>query len=169
MKKQFIIFIMVVAGAGVYAQHDHSAHASHSQEKTKPALSDSKVGAAYEQYVQLKDALVASNAGEAKKVAIDLQRSLATLSNGKKAAEDAGKIASSDDLTAQRKSMSTLSNEMKIILKTIKLTSGSIFVAYCPMANDGEGAFWLSNEKEIRNPYFGDSMLTCGSVKETLQ
>jgi hypothetical protein len=37
------------------------------------------------------------------------------------------------------------------------------------MANENTGAFWLSNEKEIKNPYFGSMMLKCGSVKETIQ
>jgi hypothetical protein len=37
------------------------------------------------------------------------------------------------------------------------------------MVNNNQGAFWLSNEKEIKNPYFGDMMLKCGSIKETLQ
>jgi hypothetical protein len=46
---------------------------------------------------------------------------------------------------------------------------GSVYVAYCPMANNNEGANWLSNDKEIKNPYFGDKMLRCGSVKETIQ
>jgi hypothetical protein len=30
-------------------------------------------------------------------------------------------------------------------------------------------ANWLSDQKEIANPYYGNSMLTCGSVKETLE
>jgi hypothetical protein len=54
-------------------------------------------------------------------------------------------------------------------VKSSKVVSGSLFVEYCPMANNNEGGFWLSNEKEIKNPYFGDMMLKCGSVKETIQ
>jgi hypothetical protein len=58
---------------------------------------------------------------------------------------------------------------MKSLVKASKLSMGSIYVEYCPMANDNEGAYWLSNEKQIKNPYFGDAMLKCGSVKETIQ
>jgi hypothetical protein len=36
------------------------------------------------------------------------------------------------------------------------------------MAFNNEGAYWLSAEKEVNNPYFGDKMLHCGSVKEEL-
>jgi len=43
------------------------------------------------------------------------------------------------------------------------------FYDYCPMAFNNEGAYWLSDQAAIRNPYFGDAMLTCGTVKETLK
>lgn len=39
------------------------------------------------------------------------------------------------------------------------------YVQHCPMANNNKGADWLSKEKEIRNPYFGSSMLSCGELK----
>jgi hypothetical protein len=37
------------------------------------------------------------------------------------------------------------------------------------MAQDGKGAMWLSESKEIKNPYFGDKMMECGSVEEEIQ
>jgi hypothetical protein len=58
---------------------------------------------------------------------------------------------------------------MTTLIKSSKLSAGALYLEYCPMANNNEGAFWLSNEKQIKNPYFGDMMLTCGSVKETIQ
>lgn len=39
-----------------------------------------------------------------------------------------------------------------------------VFVQHCPMADQNKGADWLSVQKNIRNPYFGDAMLTCGST-----
>ncbi|MGE0092555.1 MAG: efflux RND transporter periplasmic adaptor subunit [Bacteroidales bacterium] len=44
-----------------------------------------------------------------------------------------------------------------------------IYVQHCPMADNNKGADWLSTEKEIRNPYFGSSMLTCGEVTSELK
>ena len=85
------------------------------------------------------------------------------------AGEAASKIAASSDLKEQRKVFSTLSNEMATLVKGGKLSMGMLYLEYCPMANGNTGAFWLSNEKQIKNPYFGDMMLTCGSVKETIQ
>ncbi len=42
------------------------------------------------------------------------------------------------------------------------------FYQFCPMANNNSGAYWLSDSKEIRNPYMGEKMPTCGAAKETL-
>ena len=168
MKKQLTVLFIALMSITAYAQHDHNAHASASQEKS-PAFKDENVTIAYNQYLHLKDALVSSKAEEAKKAAKELEQSLEALPNGKKATQVAKNISTSSDITEQRKSFSALSNEITSLVKGSKLTSGSIYLEYCPMANNNEGAFWLSNEKEIKNPYFGDAMLKCGSVKETLQ
>jgi hypothetical protein len=169
MKTQITILMLVLVSLGALAQHDHSAHASHAKEKGHPAFKDKKIEASYQHYNHLKDALVASNSEKAKKAATELQKSLASLTDGKKAADEAGKVATSSNIEEQRKSFSTLSNEVATLIRASKLASGAVYVDYCPMANNNEGAFWLSSEKEIKNPYFGDRMLTCGSVKETLQ
>jgi hypothetical protein len=42
-----------------------------------------------------------------------------------------------------------------------------LYQDYCPMADDGKGAIWISEIKEIKNPYQGSKMLTCGSIKKT--
>lgn len=169
MKKTIMIALVALVSFGAYAQHDHAGHNEKKSEQTAITFKDDKVGAAYEHYIHLKDALVASNAGEAKTAANALQKSLAALSNGKKASDNAARIAASTDLDEQRVVFSDLSNEMKSLVKESKLVSGTLYVEYCPMANNNQGAFWLSNEKQIKNPYFGDSMLQCGSVKETIQ
>jgi Cu(I)/Ag(I) efflux system membrane fusion protein len=46
--------------------------------------------------------------------------------------------------------------------------STNYYIQKCPMANNNKGAVWLSMEEEIRNPYYGDAMLTCGSVIDSL-
>ncbi|RMB56557.1 DUF3347 domain-containing protein [Dokdonia sinensis] len=60
----------------------------------------------------------------------------------------------------------TAAVEAQIAQETI--TSGTIFKQYCPMAFDGKGAYWLSDSKEVRNPYFGDKMLKCGVVDKEI-
>ncbi|HOX82526.1 MAG TPA: DUF3347 domain-containing protein, partial [Chryseolinea sp.] len=130
---------------------------------------DAAVGKAYALYIQLKDVLVASKQDEAKKISGELQKSLLGISRGKAAAKEAGTIAYATTLADQRKAFSVLSTEMLSLIKTNTLTSGELYLEYCPMANNNEGAYWLSNEKEIKNPYFGESMLKCGVVKDTIQ
>lgn len=170
MKKTLMIALVALVSFGAYAQHDHAAHGdSKDQAQGHVMFKDDKIGTTYSHYTHLKDALVASKSDEAKKAATELQKSLASLSNAKKATESASKISAATDLEEQRKEFSSLSTEMTSIIKASKLSMGSIYVEYCPMANNNEGAYWLSNEKQIKNPYFGDAMLKCGSVKETIQ
>ena len=78
-------------------------------------------------------------------------------------------IAQSNDVAAQRALFEDVSTlvEAEIALQTI--TSGTIYKQYCPMAFQGEGAYWLSDSKEVRNPYFGDKMLKCGTVEKELK
>jgi hypothetical protein len=170
MKKTMLIAFAALVSLAAYSQHDHAGHAdSKDQAQGHVTFKDEKVGAAYAHYVHLKDALVASKSDEAKKAASELQKSLTSLSNTKKATESASKIAATSDLQDQRKEFSTLSNEMTSLVKVSKPSMGSIYLEYCPMANNNQGAYWLSNEKQIKNPYFGEAMLNCGSVKETIQ
>jgi len=45
---------------------------------------------------------------------------------------------------------------------------GTLYRAHCPMAFDNRGADWLTDESTIANPYFGASMLRCGTIEQTL-
>lgn len=161
MKKQILVLLIALGNFG--------AHAQQNQSSAKPSFKDENLGAAYEHYIHLKNALVESNSEEAKMAASQLQKSLSSIPSAKAASAEAAKISASTDLTKQRSSFSKLSNEFTTLVKANKLTTGAVFVEYCPMANNNEGAYWLSSEKEIKNPYFGEEMLNCGFVKETLK
>ena len=68
----------------------------------------------------------------------------------------------------QREHFDMLSKDMYDLVK--KFGAGEkIYVDFCPMYNDNKGATWLSETKEIKNPYFGKDMNTCGEVKEELK
>ena len=45
----------------------------------------------------------------------------------------------------------------------------NVYIQFCPMADNNKGAYWISLEKEVRNPYYGEAMLTCGEVNATLK
>jgi hypothetical protein len=78
---------------------------------------------------------------------------------------DAGSIAASKDISKQREIFASLSTNMISLAKAAKISDVAIYVDYCPMKKSS----WLSDEKAIKNPYYGSSMLTCGSVKETIK
>ena len=44
-----------------------------------------------------------------------------------------------------------------------------VYSQYCPMADDNNGAYWLSKQEKVINPYFGEAMLTCGEVKQVIE
>lgn len=73
------------------------------------------------------------------------------------------------DIEKQRERFSDLSNQMIEIAETFGLKIETVYVAYCPMALEDKGAFWLSEKEEINNPYFGDKMLRCGEVKKKVR
>lgn len=78
------------------------------------------------------------------------------------------KIANSKDIITQRTLFIDISTNMYNLLKSSKQQS-TIYVQFCPMANNGKGANWLSKDVEIKNPYFGSMMLSCGSTIETFK
>jgi len=78
-------------------------------------------------------------------------------------------IQASMDLEEQRRSFSTLSDNLYKSIRAFGLGGKEAYYEYCPMAFNNEGAYWLSDQEKIRNPYFGDKMLTCGMVKEKLK
>tara|TARA_R110000868_G_scaffold90110_1_gene250385 strand:- start:25350 stop:27038 length:1689 start_codon:yes stop_codon:yes gene_type:complete len=78
------------------------------------------------------------------------------------------KIAASKNIEKQRYSFKILSNDLLKILPKKMSIKEPLYIQYCPMADKNKGAYWLSFTKEIRNPYYGDKMLNCGSITETL-
>ena len=86
--------------------------------------------------------------------------------DAKEMAEHIGK--SSGNIPHQREHFDMLSKDMVDLVKVFG-AGQPIYVDHCPMYNNGKGADWLTETKEIKNPYFGTKMLTCGSVKEVLK
>lgn len=76
---------------------------------------------------------------------------------------NAGKIAH------QREHFIMLSKDIADLVKTFGNGGQTLYKDFCPMANDGKGAIWISEVKEIKNPYLGGKMPDCGSVKETIK
>ncbi len=81
-------------------------------------------------------------------------------------AEHIGKNAG--NIKHQREHFEMLSKDMYQLVKTFG-AGQTLYYDYCPMYNDGKGGKWLSQSKEISNPYMGKQMQSCGSVKEEIK
>jgi Cu(I)/Ag(I) efflux system membrane fusion protein len=137
----------------------------------------------YDQYIPLKNAFVLSDAKKVKAAASTLQQSLSKVNmdmvSGEahnnwmiisgKLSTQLKKIQSSSNIADQRTAFIEVNNQFYHAVKTFGLSGKTVYYQFCPMANNDKGAYWISEEEPIRNPYFGDEMLTCGEVKETLR
>lgn len=79
--------------------------------------------------------------------------------NAEHIGENAGK------LDHQREHFVMLSKDMNDLIQLFG-TNQKLYLDFCPMADDNKGAVWISETKEITNPYFGKDMATCGSIKK---
>lgn len=121
-------------------------------------------------YLELKEALVATDAAKAKQAAEALMQKAETLTDESAKTEivtAATAIANAADIKAQRAQLDPLTNAVYKVARSTDM-SMPLYYMHCPMANQGNGGYWISVSKEVKNPYFGDKMLKCGSVKEEL-
>ena len=82
----------------------------------------------------------------------------------------ANEVKDADTIKALRNSFNSLSQVIEQTAIYFGATGDrSIYIARCPMANDNEGANWLSQEREILNPYFGAMMLKCGDIQQEIK
>ncbi|MDA3873792.1 MAG: efflux RND transporter periplasmic adaptor subunit [Kiritimatiellae bacterium] len=54
------------------------------------------------------------------------------------------------------------------MIAALREPSIPLYRMHCPMASGDKGADWLQANDELRNPYFGASMLSCGETVEVL-
>ncbi|AZA54980.1 DUF3347 domain-containing protein [Chryseobacterium sp. G0201] len=134
--------------------------------------SDAQVSKLYQNYISIKAALASDDADKTSKAASEFIKTASAIdykvvSEGNLNAlrKDATAISDARSIVAQRETFSNLSDNMIALTKEFKLSDKPVFVQYCPMAD----ASWLSNEKQIVNPYYGSSMLSCGSVKSEIK
>lgn len=156
---------------GTKTDHDHAAAADSAAVvavSATPEFEDEKLAKVYTKYIAVKSAMVKTDAQASQTAAAELQTAL-TETGSSTGADLAGKIASNSDIYKQRAEFDALTTEVENLIKASKIKSGVVYKQYCPMAYDGNGAYWLASESEIRNPYYGDEMLECGEVKEEIK
>ena len=129
-------------------------------------------------YLSIKNALTTDNSSASKNQAKVLLAAINTVPVDKFTAEqktiwasytdklqfDSRHISESDAIDHQREHFASLSKNLFLMIKGLKLNTSVIYEQYCPMKK----ATWLSETAAIKNPYFGKQMLTCGKTTETI-
>ncbi|WP_375578944.1 DUF3347 domain-containing protein [Marivirga tractuosa] len=118
-------------------------------------------------YFSVKDALVQTDAAEAKSALAKLLENIGSeLEQMKSLTKE---MHGKEDVEEIRSDFDDLSQQVYVLVKeNAESKDQTVYKQFCPMAFNNEGAFWLSDKEEIRNPYFGDKMLKCGKVQEEL-
>ncbi|GEP97722.1 DUF3347 domain-containing protein [Chitinophaga cymbidii] len=151
------------------AAHNHEAMQGSEVTAASVQLKDDKLNAVYQHYVHLTQALIKGEAKEARLAGNAIETGATAVKGGEAIKAAAAKITATSDIEEQRAAYSTLSNEFILLVKKAGMNNGELYVDFCPMALNDKGGYWLSNNKAIQNPYFGEKMMTCGEVKETIQ
>lgn len=133
----------------------------------KPQYEETVLG----QYLHMKDALVSSHvqsvrdAGKLMYMQLDIRQYEALV-------KPLTEIIETEDIEIQREAFARLSQAMQVAIENddplISKGREALFVQFCPMAFGNQGASWLSAEPNVLNPFYGDEMLTCGVVRDTL-
>lgn len=142
-----------------------------------------QLNSVYNEYINLKDALVKEDSKSTSTSASTLLNNLTKvdmkllsdnkahnhwMSLEKEIKSSATSISETSDIKAQRGHFKHLSSHL---INAVQLfgVNEKVYLEFCPMADNNKGAFWLSKEEKVINPYFGDAMLTCGEVKQIIE
>jgi Cu(I)/Ag(I) efflux system membrane fusion protein len=184
--------MMNPTGGKVSTGHNHGGTKNDSKDKKSVNKIDkSKVSSKFKKqlgifvsnYLSIKDALANDDASKAQNSAINAQKSLKKVAMkslkgdehttwmqaSKHIAMKLKSLAKTNELKAQRVEFLELSSSLLGIVQVLGVempNDKKLYSEFCPMADNNKGGYWLSSEKEIKNPFFGQQMLTCGSVKE---
>lgn len=131
-------------------------------------------------YLEIKNSLAEDNAKDAADAGENLYKSFENTNSEKldgklkaeyvdiaeSAKEHAEHISdNAEKIEHQREHLVLLSKDIQELLEKFGSTK-KLYLDFCPMADGGNGAFWISEIKEIKNPYYGSKMQECGSIKK---
>jgi copper chaperone CopZ len=157
-------------------------HTGHSQTNPPVTQQANQLQAIFDNYFTVKDALVNTDAAAGAKSAglllaalnavkmetLKMDEHVVWMKVEKDLKMDAQHIAESKEIDHQRDHFISLSKNMITLMKAAKPAT-AVYLQHCPMADDGKGADWLSKENAVKNPYYGNKMLTCGKTVETIK
>nr|WP_314897637.1 DUF3347 domain-containing protein [uncultured Flavobacterium sp.] len=161
---------------------NHEDHDKNLDTLNQEQATNNQLKPVFDNYFSLKDALVKTDGKMASSVAKDLLASLNAVKMDELAMDvhlvwmkvmkdlttGAKSISETQDIKKQRTLFMSLSKNMHDLIKVAKYET-PVFYQFCPMANDGKGANWLSKDDTIKNPYYGSQMLSCGKTIEEIK
>lgn len=130
------------------------------------SFSDGMTGKVFHNYQQIRMALINSDDDGVQTAAGNLAESFSKEREDMKTIAMA--MAEATDIEKQREFFSDFTDKVEPMFKE-SISEGTIYKQFCPMAFDGQGGYWISNVDEIRNPFYGEKMLKCGKVAETIK
>ncbi len=164
-----------------HSEHDNMENEGAMNVETDPEFKK-QLTEVFNKYIMLKDAFVSSDAVVATKAGQEVTKVVEEVNmsllkgdahmnwmdylNSINTSLEA--ITTTDDLAKQRLAFADLGDALYASIKYFQVDGLGAYYQFCPMALDGQGAFWLSTSEEIRNPFYGDAMLTCGETKEII-
>jgi Cu(I)/Ag(I) efflux system membrane fusion protein len=143
-----------------------------------------QLGEVVDSYIILKDALTQDNAEKAQNQTVQLKKVISEvdmilllgdahnvwMKALKSIHKNVEAIQGNTNIEEQRKAFGLLGKELSNVVELLGIITPenkTVYLEFCPMADNSKGSFWLSYDKEIANPFFGASMLSCGEVKKT--
>lgn len=170
-------------GASNAPADSEDGHTAHKQGITIGTKAKKALKPVIDAYLEMKDALVNDNASKAQANAKKLKQELGKINMALFTGEAhnvwmkhssalesaAGKASATEDIKKVREHFIEISSQLKMLTKTFKPYDQTLYVQFCPMADNNKGADWLSLESEIKNPYFGEAMLGCGEVEDSIK
>ncbi|PRX45687.1 DUF3347 domain-containing protein [Salegentibacter salegens] len=127
---------------------------------------DGMTGKIWHNYLEIKIALTNADAGQVQDMAQSMVASFSEERAEMKAM--AQELSETEDLDKQRELFAAFTDKVGPMFEDA-LSGGTIYKKFCPMAFNNKGAYWYADIEEINNPYFGDEMPNCGSVKKTIK
>ena len=149
----------------------------------KTPAKDNSIKEVVEHYLHIKNALVKDDGKDAASGGKQMAEALAKVDKSHLSVEqknvyedleaDAKEHAehisnNAAKINHQREHFDMLSQDVYDLVKAFP-AGQTLYRDHCPMYNDGKGAMWLSETREIKNPYYGKKMITCGSIKEAIK
>lgn len=141
---------------------------NHEAGEIAASFNDPKLDSLFASYIELKTALINTDAAASAQSASELLTAYSNLGVDEEVFTRAMKMVETKDIEVQRAVFSEVTTDIENLLSEA-ISSGAIYKQFCPMAFNNKGAFWLSESDEIANPYFGDKMYRCGVVKEKIE